>query len=301
MRERSHLAILFPEDAQPGGPNYLSSFNRVPMRSLLITLILAWPLSVAAQAPRMSEAAAKDAVYRIVQHSGLLPMFTVREDPTVKNANAYIKGRERIIAYNPTFMAGIIDSSRTDWSAVSILAHEIAHHLLGHTLDPEELHPGDELACDRYSGFILFQMGASLPEALAAIAVAGNVHGTRDHPPKHARSAAIQQGWEEAERMSEHRDAIPFKVDVAFQYVVRFAGDDNTYYVDAAGCLVWFNDHAEPIEFGACTRLGDGAFVFALSWEDQEFFVDARNIIWRQSVNGMQMAVGRIEPYTIAK
>ena len=146
MRERSHLAILFPEDAQPGGPNYLSSFNRVPMRSLLITLILAWPLSVAAQAPRMSEAAAKDAVYRIVQHSGLLPMFTVREDPTVKNANAYIKGRERIIAYNPTFMAGIIDSSRTDWSAVRILAHEIDHHLLGHKLHTQDSHQGDEPA-----------------------------------------------------------------------------------------------------------------------------------------------------------
>lgn len=271
------------------------------MRYLVIAFCPAFLAGVHAQAPRMSEAAAKDAVYRIVQHSGLLPTFTVREDLTVKNANAYIKGRERIIAYNPSFIASIIDSTRTDWSAVSILAHEIAHHLLGHTLDPAELHPGDELACDRYSGFILFHMGATLQESLAAIAVAGNVHGTRDHPPKHARSAAIQQGWEKAQRMSEHPEAIPFKVDVDFQYVVRFAGDDNTYYVDAAGCLVWFNDHAEPIEFGACTRLGEGAFVFALNWEDQQFFVDARNIIWRRSTNGLQMAVGKIEAYLDTK
>ena len=97
----------------------------------------------------VSERAAKEAVHRIVRHSGLQPVFTVREDRTVRTAVAYIKGRERFIAYNPGFIAQVLDSSGTNWSAISILAHEVAHHLLGHTLDPANVFPGDELACDR--------------------------------------------------------------------------------------------------------------------------------------------------------
>lgn len=106
-----------------------------------------------------------------------------------------------MIAYNPRFMATVLDSTRTDWGAVSIFAHEVAHHLLGHTIDPASVRPGDELACDRYSGFVLHGMGATLGEALAFKSVIGDPHGTRRHPSKHARLEPIRQGWEEACRL----------------------------------------------------------------------------------------------------
>lgn len=133
-----------------------------------------------------------------------------------------------MIAYNPVFLSRILDTTRTDWSAVSVLAHEIAHHLLGHTLDPDAVHPGDELACDRYSGFILQRMGATLEESLAAMEVAGNVHGTRAHPPRHARLAAIRQGWEEAARINTPGNRVVFSVASDLTHVVHFAGDPNT-------------------------------------------------------------------------
>jgi hypothetical protein len=246
----------------------------------------------------MNEAAAKEAVHRIVRHSGLLPNFIVREDPQVRNAVAYVKGRERVIAYNPAFISSVLDSTRTDWAAVSILAHEIAHHLLGHTLDPDAVHPGDELACDRYSGFILQRMGSALEESLAAIDVAGNVHGTLRHPPRHARRMAIAQGWKDAHRLLNHEAEEPFVVDRLFQHVVHFAGDANTYYVDAAGRLVWFNDHAEPIGFGTCTALAEGEFAYELTWEDLSFVVDRKNTIWRRTTHGMPLQVGQMEPYS---
>lgn len=263
---------------------------------LLSVLLLLAPAASAQQA-RMNEAAAKEAVYRVVRQSGLLANFTVLEDDHVPTAVAYIKGRERVIAYNPAFISGILDSSGTDWAAVSILAHEIAHHLLGHTLAPEALHPGDELACDRYSGFILQRMGATIEESLAAIAVAGNVHGTRDHPPKHARSAAITQGWQEAERIAANILDPPFVVERSFLFVVRFAGDENTYYINAENQLVWFNDHAEPIGFGTCTRLEGAEYAYELTWEGYSFVVDRNNMIWRRTAHGMPMQVGQIEAY----
>ncbi len=250
-----------------------------------------------AQSTQVSERTAKEAVYRIVRYSGLLPGFVVREDATVPTAIAYIKGHERFIAYNPAFIASIVDSSRTNWAAVSVLAHEIGHHLLGHTLDPEAMHPGDELACDRYSGFVLFSMGATMEESLAAMDASGNPHGTSRHPPRQARLEAIRQGWKEAQRLREHLDLPPFELHDDLQYVVRFAGDRNTYYVDRANKLVWFDDHAQPIEFGAYSVSSTDPSVHLLNWGNEEFVLDRHNVIWSRTAHGMQMNVGKMEAY----
>lgn len=155
-----------------------------PWVILVLGLFLA-PTS-GSRAQVLTEQQAKAAVHRIVQHSGLLPNFEVRENRSIPTAIAFIKNRKRYIEYNPAFMVRLMDSTRTDHAAISILAHEVAHHLLGHTLDPGQLHPGDELACDRYSGFILRSMGADLPTTLAAMAIAGDPHGTERHPPRPA-------------------------------------------------------------------------------------------------------------------
>lgn len=265
--------------------------------SILLFAVLVNGSSTLGQTARMNEAAAKEAVHRIVRHSGLLTNFIVREDEQVKTAVAYIKGHDRIISYNPDFISSILDSTGSGWAAVSILAHEIAHHLLGHTLDPDGVHPGDELACDRYSGFILQRMGVTLTEALRAMEIAGDPHGTERHPPRHARLKAITHGWEEGDRLSRGVLEEPFVVDRSFQFVVHIAGDDNTYYVDAEGALVWFNENAQPIGFGTCKHLEEGEFAYELTWQEHAFVVDGRRTIWRRTAHGMPMQVGRMEPY----
>jgi hypothetical protein len=269
--------------------------RRLPF--LLLTMAGSYCETASGQRPVMNEAAAKEAVHLIVRHSGLLPNFTVLEDHRIASAGAYIKGKERIIAYDPDFISAILDSTGTDLAAVSILAHEIAHHLLGHTLDPEAVHPGDELACDRYSGFILFHLGATLEETLAAIEVAGNVHGTSSHPPRHARAEAVRQGWEDARDLALGEVREPFVVDRSFQYVVRFAGDPNTYYVDAEGCLVWFDNYAAPIELGAFDTSTDPSFAFVMEMIDRTYRIDAHYTIWRAGAMGMQMKVGSISSF----
>ena len=76
---------------------------------------------------------AKEAVGKILQYTGLSPNFTITSGK-VATAMAYIKGWKRYIAYNPDFIFRIRNATRTDWAAVSVLAHEIGHHLSGHTL-----------------------------------------------------------------------------------------------------------------------------------------------------------------------
>jgi len=253
--------------------------------------------AVQAQDVRVNEGAAKQAVLRIVQWSGLQPNFVVRENSAVRTAIAFNKGRKRYIEYDPAFLSRIVDTTRTDWSAVSILAHEIGHHLLGHTLDPALLNPGDELACDRYSGFILGTMGASLEEAMAAIEVALDPAGSAHHPPRTARVEAVRQGWLDRDRLQRNAAAPPIACDEAFLYVVRFEGDENTYYVNDAGRLVWYDNYGHPIGFGSFGPAAAGDFAHELTWEGQTFFVDRHDHIWSSTAHQALMQVGHLEPY----
>jgi hypothetical protein len=266
------------------------------LRPLLLMLLVPFGGGAIAQAT-VSDRAAKDAVQRIVKHSGLQPNFTVVEDPGVPTAVAYIKDKQRVIAYNAAFIARVADSSGTGRSAISVLAHEIAHHLLGHTLDPHALHPGDELACDRYSGFILAAMGASLEESVAAMEVAGDPHGTRRHPPRHARLEAIRQGWQEQQALCRGQEAQPFTLGDDLRFVVIFHGDANTYYVDRDGRVLWFNKYAEPIGFGQIADAPSKDFTYRLTWADEVYDVDARLTIWKLSDHGMLMQVGRMAAF----
>lgn len=77
---------------------------------------------------------AKKAVAKIMQYTGLTPHFEVIENKDIKSAIAYIKNNKQYIAYNPEFILKLKDLTQTNWAAVSVLAHEIGHHLNGHTL-----------------------------------------------------------------------------------------------------------------------------------------------------------------------
>jgi hypothetical protein len=243
----------------------------------------------------ISEFQAKQAVYHIVQYSGLLPNFTVRENEEVTTAIAYIKDKKRYIEYNPAVMESLMDSSKTDWAMISILAHEIAHHLLGHTLAPKLLSPGDELACDRYSGFILQRMGATLDESIAAIQVAGSVQGTKTHPLREARVKAISQGWNESINQLENKIQGMAAADKTYVLSVRFDGDENLYYVDDANNVLWYNEFAQPILLGRMVEVTLGDYQYEIVWEGQKFYVDRHNKIWNMTTYNVMMKVGKVE------
>jgi hypothetical protein len=110
----------------------------------------------------------------------------------------------RYIVYDKDFMDGIARSVGTNWTHTMILAHEIGHHLNGHTLRQvnKEEQRAEELEADEFAGFILGKLGATLDEAVAAMD--GLNHPTcedeylSDHPCKEKRVAAIKTGWAKA-------------------------------------------------------------------------------------------------------
>ena len=62
---------------------------------------------------------------------------------------------KRYIIYNSNFMKIANEISNNSWSSISILAHEIGHHLQGHTLNNNGSRPAIELEADKFSGFVL--------------------------------------------------------------------------------------------------------------------------------------------------
>ena len=136
-------------------------------------------------------------VQDIMSVIGLHANFELRT-ANVPTAAAVIKQGKRYILYNSQFMNNIIASTGNKWAAVSIMAHEIGHHLSGHTLDSESSKPATELEADEFSGFVLQKMGASLADAQAAMAAIASVKGSHSHPPKSQRLSAIAWGWSKA-------------------------------------------------------------------------------------------------------
>jgi hypothetical protein len=264
-------------------------------RKALALALVAICICSISSAQQISEKQAKQAVHLVVKHSGLLPNFTVRENTDVKTAVAFIKNRERYIEYNPMIIHSIIDSTENNWAAVSILAHEIAHHLLGHTLDPGKISPGDELACDKYSGFILQRMGASDQDAIAAINVAGSNFGTKTHPPKYARAQAILQGWRESFNLTRGvENETPERDIESYHFTLKFGGDDNTYYINEMEEVVWYNNYAEPIVFGKFLDSDSKSYVNEITWDDNRFYVDHKGKVWNLTTYNVMMEVGEL-------
>lgn len=140
------------------------------------------------------------AVNRIMTFTGLPANFTVVSGP-VDNAAAAIlldanRLPHRVIAVNPRFMqTATALAGGNPWGPISIMAHEIAHHLSGHTITAGGSRPEIELEADKFSGFVLQKMGAPLDAATMMILKLGSPHATATHPARDARVNAIREGW----------------------------------------------------------------------------------------------------------
>lgn len=203
------------------------------MRFLILLILLALPMTSAAgqvttghgayennEAPARREVTAPqlllshhpDAVVSqvmvaaqdIVDHTGLRLNF----EPApayVPSAMAYMgPNGARLLLYNPEFMTAVHDRVNPDWGLISILAHEIGHHLQGHIFQNDADFHRRELEADEFTGFVMFRMGASLAEAQVAIRMLAQDFDVPTHPRRATRLAAIERGWRRSEAVAAH-------------------------------------------------------------------------------------------------
>ncbi|MEZ4951476.1 MAG: M48 family metalloprotease [Saprospiraceae bacterium] len=146
---------------------------------------------------------AEESIRKILEPIGLKPNFVLVPCPNIQNALAVnLDDGVRYIVYDPIFMEGIQKNAKTNWTSISILAHEVGHHLNGHTLTVgnDAQTRGEELEADEFSGFILAKIGSSLEQAQAAMKAlphptcANEVYSS--HPCLEKRLKAIKEGWD---------------------------------------------------------------------------------------------------------
>lgn len=146
----------------------------------------------------LPETRALEQIKSILSHTGI-PMNFEFYSANILNACATIIEDERFILYDPRLFQYADILSDDYWSSMSILAHEIGHHLSGHTLKFTRANQHQkELEADKFSGFVLYKMGATLQQAKAAINNLGTDVDTDSHPSKYKRFEAIEEGWNEA-------------------------------------------------------------------------------------------------------
>jgi tetratricopeptide (TPR) repeat protein len=142
------------------------------------------------------------ALDKILSVTGMSKRFVLKECNDISNCLATTYKGIRYILYDREFMDAI--ATRTNsWSSTSILAHEIGHHVNGHTLEGEGTLAESrqmELEADEYSGFVMYKLGASLSQAQEAIALFtdNKDDSYSTHPSKDKRLRAIEKGYNNA-------------------------------------------------------------------------------------------------------
>lgn len=154
-----------------------------------------------------SERAADSALDDILNVIGASKRFVLQECSNINNAVALTMNGVRYIMYDPEFMVSL--SYGDDWSNKFILAHEVGHHINGHTVDVLAANSTNrvslstsriqELEADEFAGFVLGRLGASLSEALSGVqSLSEKDDSYSTHPRRSKRIAAIKKGFNES-------------------------------------------------------------------------------------------------------
>lgn len=134
---------------------------------------------------------------QIMNAVGLHPNFELRE-ASVPNIQATIEHKKRYISYNPEFVNEVYSVTKDKWAVMMLLAHEVAHHLNGHTIKKSGSKPELELEADEFAGFVLHKLGATLEQSQEVMKYIATIDATTTHPARVSRMTAIQTGWNNA-------------------------------------------------------------------------------------------------------
>ena len=154
-----------------------------------------------------SERAADSALDDILNVIGASKRFVLQECSNINNAVALTMNGVRYIMYDPKFMISL--SNGDEWSNKFILAHEVGHHINGHTVDVLAANSSNrvslstkriqELEADEFAGFVLGRLGASLSDALSGVqSLSDKDDSYSTHPRRSKRITAIKKGFNES-------------------------------------------------------------------------------------------------------
>jgi len=262
------------------------------LRSALCACLL-FIVSIA-EAAEPTPSQAKAIINQILDAVGVKATFEVRA-AKIPNAAAAIAKGKRYILYNPDFIATLDKATGSNrWAPISILAHEIGHHLSGHTLLGTGSKPSIELEADQFSGFVLRRMGASLEDAQLAMKLIASRRATITHPARADRLSAIENGWAKADEQIRVPPVASTILDERFiVYDVHFTDDPATHYhVTVRNNLVKLTDNKVSI-LGKLLPTNNSAYPFAFKTNSNNILLVSKR---GQIISSTGKTLGRVSP-----
>lgn len=192
----------------------------------------------------VSNSDADKALNLILSTIGASKRFILRECASINNACATTYKGVRYVFYNDRFMDDIVNMS-DNWSNLSILAHEVGHHINGHTLEVL-LYTSDvvkevslsesrkqELEADEFSGFVMAKLGATKEQALKVMRIISSDEDDTNstHPSKSKRLAAITRGYNNGKSQSKTTTQTVYKDKVVYKDKIVYQTKTDTIYV----------------------------------------------------------------------
>ena len=156
-----------------------------------------------------TDAEAEDAVNKILSVIGASQKPVLQACSNINNAVAAVYKGQRYILYDRDFMNSLTAGSNQYWSNMFILAHEVGHHINGHSLDivlyasdiidPKSLEERrkQELEADEFAGFVMAKLGATLKQTSLVMRDIPSISNENDstHPSKEKRISSVRVGF----------------------------------------------------------------------------------------------------------
>jgi tetratricopeptide (TPR) repeat protein len=150
---------------------------------------------------------AENALDKILNVIGASKRFVLQPCDNINNAVATSYKGIRYILYDKDFLNSL--NYGNNWGNLFILAHEVGHHINGHSLDlvlyisetveakTLEQRRQQEIEADEFAGFVLAKLGGPLSSAEQSISsISSNKDDTYStHPSKGKRFAAVKRGF----------------------------------------------------------------------------------------------------------
>jgi tetratricopeptide (TPR) repeat protein len=138
----------------------------------------------------------------IVAKVGLQARFEVKALKNYNNCSALCvkneTGETRVLQFDRDFLEQYEKITADKWFVVGVVAHEIAHHLNGHSLDGVGSRPNKEMEADEFAGFVMQKLGATLSESQNIFSFLNETEGPPTHPIKSKRYKAVKRGWDKS-------------------------------------------------------------------------------------------------------
>ena len=124
--------------------------------------------------------------------------FKLQEQNGINNAYATIIRNMRWIVYDNDFLENLDTYASTKWASISVMAHEVGHHYYNHVVSGKGSTIPTEIEADAFSGYVMYKIGATLEQSIAAMKSIATDKASSTHPAKNDRLAAITKGWNQA-------------------------------------------------------------------------------------------------------